>query len=189
LTRQINTRCVAERYIATRTSIVLKKETGAHSEYGFVCNKGNVKYDRYSGPVAKKEESLTMDMERPGKALILLIELDEDTRCDLRSALVKRGYSVVGVENEEEALVVTVQGGAIPDLIIVQMNATVDQILETGRRIKRLSDLRPSVPIIVVPYTYVPAFKGTDVSAGDDGYICYGAEPNQMEELISRLLG
>ena len=130
-----------------------------------------------------------MGMERPGKAVILLIELDEDTRGDLRSALMKRGYSVVGVENEEEALVVTVQGGAKPDLIIVNMNASVDQILDTGRRIRRLSDLNSSVPIIVVPYTYGPAFEGTAVSAGDYDYISYGAEPNQLEQLISRLLG
>jgi PleD family two-component response regulator len=130
-----------------------------------------------------------MGIERPGKAVILLIELDEDARGDLRSALMKRGYSVVGVENEEEALVVTVQGGAKPDLIIVHMNASVDQILDTGRRIRRLSELRPSVPIIVVPYVFGPGFGGTAVSAGGSDYICYGAEPKQLEQLVSRLLG
>jgi DNA-binding response OmpR family regulator len=130
-----------------------------------------------------------MGMQRPGKAVILLIELDEDTRGDLRSALMKRGYSVVGVENEEEALVVTVQGGAKPDLVIVHMNAPVDQILDTGRRIRSLSEVSPSVPIIVVPYVIGQEFGNIAVSAGEYDYICHVAEPNELEQLVSRLLG
>jgi CheY-like chemotaxis protein len=140
-------------------------------------------------PVAETEESLTMGMERPGKAVILLMEPDEDTRGALRSALMKWGYSVVGVENEEEALVVTVQGGAKPDLIIVHMNASVDQILETGRHIRRLSELGPSVPIIVLPYITGPEVGGTAVAAGEYDYICHSAKLDQLEQLVSRLLG
>jgi PleD family two-component response regulator len=184
------THFVIERQIAAQgLAIDLKKGTGAYSKCGFVCSKRKCKVSKVLRPVAETEESLTMGMERPGKAVILLIELDEDTRGDLRSALMKRGYSVVGVENEEEALVVTVQGRAKPDLLILQMNASVDQILDTGRRIRRLSDLSPSVPIIVVPYNFGPAFEGTAVPAGEYDYICYVADPTQLEQLVSRLLG
>jgi CheY-like chemotaxis protein len=129
-----------------------------------------------------------MTMDRPDKAVILLIELDEDKRGDFRFALMNQGYSVVGVENEEEALIVTVQGGARPDLIIVKLNAPVDQILDIGRRIRRLSGLDPSVPIIVVPYDCGPALVGTAESASENDHICYGVEPNQLEQLVVRLL-
>lgn len=134
-------------------------------------------------------EAHVMGMERPGKAVILLVAVDEESRDELRTALMKQGYSAVGVENEEEALVVTVQGGARPDLIIVSSNGSPDQLLDTGRRIRKLSELTPSVPIIVVPRTFDGAFGGTDVSASEYDYICYGSEPNQLEQLIGRLLG
>jgi CheY-like chemotaxis protein len=130
-----------------------------------------------------------MGNEPAGKALILLIENDKDTQGYLRSTLRKLGYGVLAVDSDTEALVLTLREGAKPDLIIINMNASVDEILEAGRCVRELSDLSPSVPIIVIPFAFDPALEGTDVPAGDCVHICYWARPDQLGHLVGRLLG
>jgi CheY-like chemotaxis protein len=132
---------------------------------------------------------LNMGIERAGNALILLIENDKDTQGYLRSTLGKLGYGVLAVESDKEALVLTLREGAKPDLIIIDMNATADQILEAGRNVRAFSDLSPSVPIIVIPFAFDPALEGTDVPAGENIHICYWAKPDQLGYLVGRLLG
>jgi DNA-binding response OmpR family regulator len=135
----------------------------------------------------KKIGGSVMGRERPGKATILLIEVDEDTRRGLRESFTRNGYSVVSVESEDEALVVTVLGGARPDLIIINLDATIEKILETGKRIRERAGLDSSVPVVVIPYAFDPEREGTDVPAGENDFICYWADPDQLDNLIGRL--
>jgi DNA-binding response OmpR family regulator len=128
-----------------------------------------------------------MGRERPGKATILLIEVDEDIRRSLRASFTRDGYSVVSVESEDEALVVTVLGGARPDLIIINLDATTEEILETGKRIRERAELDNSVPVVVIPYAFDPEREGTDLPAGENDFICYWADPDQLDNLVSRL--
>jgi DNA-binding response OmpR family regulator len=130
-----------------------------------------------------------MGRERPGKATILLIEVDEDTRRSLRESFTRDGYSVVSVESEDEALVVTVQGGARPDLIIINLDGTTEVVLETGKRIRERAGLDNSVPVVVIPYAFDPDREGTDLPAGENDFICYWADPDQLDNLVGRLTG
>jgi hypothetical protein len=68
------------------------------------------------------------------------------------------------------------------------MNATADQILEVGRTVRELSDLSPSVPIILIPFAFDPALEGNDVPAGENIHVCYWAKPDQLGHLVARLL-
>jgi CheY-like chemotaxis protein len=136
----------------------------------------------------RESDKLNMGIERAGNALILLIENDKDTQGYLRSTLRKLGYGVLAVESDREALVLTLREGANPDLIVIDMNATADQILEVGRAVRELSDLSSSVPIIVIPFAFDPALEGTDVLAGENIHICYWAKPDQLGHLVGRLL-
>jgi DNA-binding response OmpR family regulator len=137
----------------------------------------------------KKIGGGVMGRECPGKATILLIEVDEDTRQSLRASFTRDGYSVVSVESEDEALVVTVQGGARPDLIIINLDATIEGILETGKRIRERAGLDNSVPVVVIPYAFDPEREGSDVPAGENDFICYWADPDQLDNLVGRLTG
>jgi DNA-binding NtrC family response regulator len=128
-----------------------------------------------------------MGRERPGKATILLIEGDEDTRRSLRASFTRDGYSVVSVESEDEALVVTVLGGARPDLILINLDATTEEILVTGKRIREQAGLDNSVPVVVIPYAFDPEREGTDVPSGENDFICYWADPDQLDNLVDRL--
>jgi CheY-like chemotaxis protein len=130
-----------------------------------------------------------MGTERLGKATILLIEVDEDTRRSMRESFTRLGYSVVSVECEDEALVLTMLGGARPDLIIINLDATTEEILETGRRIRERAGLDNSVPVVVIPYAFDPEREGTDVPAGENDFICYWADPDQLDSLVGRLIG
>jgi CheY-like chemotaxis protein len=135
-----------------------------------------------------ESSELNMGAQRASNALILLIENDKDTQGYLRSTLRKLGYGVLAVESNKEALVLALQEGAKPDLIIIDMNATADQILEAGRNVRKLSELSPSVPIIVIPFAFDPELEGTDVPAGDNIHVCYWAKPDQLGHLVGRLL-
>ena len=120
---------------------------------------------------------------------ILLVEEDDDTRLVLKHNLQAEGYRVVVALDEEDALE-RVEGGHVPaDLILLNLvGKSPAEALAAGRRIRERAKYDGHTPLVVLAEEYGPELEGTDVNAGDNDWVTYPEDHEQMKSLLSRLL-
>lgn len=120
---------------------------------------------------------------------ILLVEEDDDTRLILKHNLQAEGYRVVVALDEEDALE-RVEGGHVQaDLILLNLvGKSPAEALEAGRRIRERAKYDGHTPLVVLAEEYGPELEGTDVNAGDNDWVTYPEDHDQMRSLLSRLL-
>ncbi|MBW2237015.1 MAG: response regulator, partial [Deltaproteobacteria bacterium] len=122
-----------------------------------------------------------MSAARRGKAAqrrprILVVDDAEGIRSYLANLLELRGYNVDTAEDGSRALAL-LQGGAAPDLIILDLMMPGIDGLETLRRIRDLDD---AVPVVVLS---VVGRAATIVEAMEAGAADYLNKPFEEEEL------
>jgi DNA-binding response OmpR family regulator len=126
-------------------------------------------------------------MDNGHRAIIFLVEEDEDTRTLLKMNLERDGYRVLLALNEEDARDRVAGGRLTADLILVNLvGVQPDEALEAGRRIRRHAEL--AVPLVVMAEEYGADVEGTDVNAGGDDWITYPEDHDQLKNLLARLL-
>ncbi|NEP16004.1 MAG: hypothetical protein F6J97_03765 [Leptolyngbya sp. SIO4C1] len=120
--------------------------------------------------------------------LILLIEMDDETRPLLQYNLRNQGYKVITAINEEGALERVKDGRAYPNLILInQVSLSIEAYLAMGQRIRDQAGLSRQTPIVVVADRYGTDLEGQDIEVRDREFISYPEDAQQLFDLLHRL--
>jgi CheY-like chemotaxis protein len=116
---------------------------------------------------------------------ILLVEDFDDTRLIMKLWLMKKGYRVVEAENGEKGIILAEEQH--PDLIIMDMMMPGLNGLDATRRIREDQSLQRT-PIVAVSAYGADEYRAKAIAAGCDEYVSTPFEPDELGELIKRLL-
>ena len=121
---------------------------------------------------------------------IFLIEEDDDTRAVLKQSLIRYGYRLSVATDEEDAFDRISNGVVSADLVLINVvGKTVEDTLQTGRRIREHGKFDGNTPLVVMAEKYGKDVEGTDENVGGDDWIFYlGEEPEQLQNLLRRLM-
>ena len=121
-------------------------------------------------------------------ATILLIEEDDDARPIIRHNLRRAGYDVLVAVDEASARDWLEAGRARADLILVNLvGKTTEEAFAAASRVKQLTVLDGSTPVVVIAEKYGDGLEGTDVREGEGEWVTYMEDSTQLHELIARL--
>ena len=124
-------------------------------------------------------------MKHSSGATILIVDDFEDTRLMMKLWLEKKGYRVVAAADGMEA--VTLAQRESPDLIIMDLEMPKLNGLDATRRIREQEKMK-NVPIIAVSAYGAEEFRGAALEAGCDEYISTPFVPDELAEVLNRLL-
>ena len=128
-----------------------------------------------------------MTEELKTQPTIFLLEADDDTRPVLKSNLQRYGYRIIVALDEEDAME-RVSGGLLADLILVDtVGVSPEDALSTGRRIRTRAKHNDHTPIVVMAEKYGTDVEGTDVRVGENEWITFLEDPDQLKNLLARL--
>lgn len=128
-----------------------------------------------------------MTEELKDQRTIFLLEPDDDTRAALRSNLQRYGYRIIIALDEEDALE-RVSGGLRADLILVDtVGVSLEEALGTGRRIRTHAERNGHTPLVVMAEKYGADVEGTNVRVGENDWVTYLEDPDQLKNLLARL--
>jgi CheY-like chemotaxis protein len=116
---------------------------------------------------------------------ILLVEDFDDTRLMMKLWLLKKGYRVIEAENGEQAIEIAQRHH--PDLIIMDMMMPGVGGLDATRQIREDQALR-EIPIVAVSAYGANEYRARALAAGCTEYVSTPFEPDELSELIERLL-
>ncbi len=117
---------------------------------------------------------------------VLVVEDFEDNRFMMKRLLEMSGYRVIEAVNGQEA--VDLAGSESPDVILMDLSLPVLDGLTATRRIRRNTALR-KVPIVAVSAHDTADFQADALAAGCDEYVTKPIDFDQLEHLLSRLVG
>ena len=130
-----------------------------------------------------------MNEERRAQPIILLIEEDDETRYILRRNLQKDGYRLLLAVDEADALDRLSDGQARADLILINLvGKTPAEVLQTGQRIRERGRYDNTTPLVVLAEKFGEDVEGTDVEVGDNDWITYPEDAEQLHKLLARLI-
>jgi CheY-like chemotaxis protein len=116
---------------------------------------------------------------------ILIVDDFDDTRLLLRTWLQKKGFHVVEAENGNRA--VAEAESVRPDLIIMDVEMPELDGLAATRKIRELNGFA-SVPIVAVSAYGADQYRDHALAAGCNEYISTPFEPDELEQLIRKLI-
>jgi len=116
---------------------------------------------------------------------ILLVDDFDDTRLMLKLWLMKNGYQVIEAERGEEAIALA--QSEHPDLIIMDMMMPGLNGLDATRRIREDQSLEQT-PIVAVSAYGADEYRAKAISAGCTEYVSTPFDPEQLGDLIKKLL-
>jgi DNA-binding response OmpR family regulator len=121
---------------------------------------------------------------------IFVVEEDDETRPLLRQNLQRYGYHVIVALDEEDAVERLDEGQVHPDLMLVNLvGRSPEDALLAGRRIRKHAKWDGHTPLIVMAEKYGADLEGTDAHVGENDWITYPEDAQQLQRLIGRLLG
>jgi DNA-binding response OmpR family regulator len=130
-----------------------------------------------------------MEEENRVQPTIFLIEEDDETRSLLRRNLHKDGYRLLLAVDEEDALDRLAGGQARADLILINLvGKTPGEVLHTGQRIREHGKYDSTTPLVVMAEKYGVDLEGRDVEVGDNDWITYPEDAEQLHRLLARLI-
>ncbi|MBW4606154.1 MAG: response regulator [Hassallia sp. WJT32-NPBG1] len=129
-----------------------------------------------------------MNEKENTRSAILLIEQDDETRPLLVRNLRNAGYQVIVALDEEGAIERTIGGCHRSDIILLnQVNLSIEEFLNMGRRIRQGAGLPSHTPIVVIAERYGADLEGKDVQVGESEYVSYPEDAQQLMNLLHRL--
>jgi DNA-binding response OmpR family regulator len=130
-----------------------------------------------------------MDEERRAQPIILLIEEDDETRAILRRNLQKDCYRLFLAIDETDALDRLSVGQVRADLILINLvGKTPAEVLQIGQRIREHGKYDSTTPLVVLAEKYGEDVEGTDVEVGNNNWITYPEDAEQLHRLLARLI-
>ena len=124
-------------------------------------------------------------MKQSARQTILLAEDFEDTRLMMKLWLTKKGYRVLEAESGEEAIALA--QSQRPALIIMDVMMPGLNGLDATRRIREDQSLEQT-PIVAVSAYGADEYRDRAISAGCTEYVSTPFDPEQLEDLIKKLL-
>ena len=119
---------------------------------------------------------------------IFVLDPDDDARPMLKHNLQTWGYQVVIALDEEDAIQRTQKGRDRFDLILIsQVGQTVDEWIAIGQQIRQNTVLDSRTPIIIMAERYGTDLEGKDIQVGDNEYVSYLEDGQQLKTILQRL--
>jgi DNA-binding response OmpR family regulator len=119
---------------------------------------------------------------------LFVLESDDQVRSLLQYNLQNWGYRVM-IAIDAADMMQRVQG--IParfDLILLNQNGQSIEALRTiGQQVRQSIDLNRTTPIIILAERYDEDLEGQDIQIGDNEYISYLEDGEQLKRLLQRL--
>jgi DNA-binding response OmpR family regulator len=130
-----------------------------------------------------------MNRQQEYQATIFLLEEDDETRVPLVCNLLRYGYRVITALDEEDALR-RVEGSHLPaDLVLVDLvGKSLDEALNVGRRVRTHAKYDGHTPLVVIAEKFGKDVEGTDVNVSGNDWIAYLEDPDQLKNLLARLI-
>ena len=117
---------------------------------------------------------------------IFLLENDNDTRPIFKKVLQDNGYNVLLAVDEEDALQRVNDGFVKSDLLMVNLlGKSEEEMLNFGNLLREKA--KPNIPLVVVAAKYDEELDGTIKKAGENAYIIYLGEGDELLDLLSNL--
>ena len=126
-----------------------------------------------------------VEQDRAGMT-VLVVEDFEDNRFMMRRLLEMSGYHVIEAVNGQEA--VETARRERPDLILMDLSLPLLDGLAATRRIREQDGLS-KVPIVAVSAHDTADFHADALAAGCNEYVTKPIDFDQLEGLLSRLVG
>jgi DNA-binding response OmpR family regulator len=123
------------------------------------------------------------------RPIIFLIEEDDDTRPLMKENLARLGYRVLLALDEEDAMQRVGGGQVDADLVLLNLvGKSADEVLEIGKRICKHARFDGQMPLVIMAEKYGDDVEGTNVNVSENNWITYLEEPDQLQNLLARLL-
>ena len=120
------------------------------------------------------------------KTKIFLIEEDNDARQLFREFLKSENYQISLAIDEEDALERAGNGFQKIALVLINLlGKSLEEILEAGRAICRAGKI--NAPLVVLARKYNADLEGTNLQLGENEYVTYLRDGEQLSELLSTL--
>lgn len=116
--------------------------------------------------------------------LVLVVEDDEETRDGIGALLTSDGYRVEAARSENDAVERALR--CCPDLILVSLAGSPDEVVAAAVRTRRRAEIDKTVPVVVF---CVPTIEeGAEIALGRNVYITRPDNFDQLRALLGRLL-
>jgi CheY-like chemotaxis protein len=115
---------------------------------------------------------------------ILVVEDVQETRDAIEELLKTDGYSVDPARDEADA--VKRIRWAPPDLILISLGGTSEEVLTTARRIRARAALKQDTPIVIFSLSIIP--EGTEQEIDGNIHVTVPDNFNQLRSLLTRVL-
>lgn len=118
-------------------------------------------------------------------ALILVVEDVDETRYGMEKLLKADGYRISLARDESEAIESAQQKS--PDLILVSLGGSPNEIIMAAERIREAADVGARVPVVIFSVDGID--EGQEVTIDQNVHLICPDNFNQLRGLMVRLLG
>jgi CheY-like chemotaxis protein len=125
-----------------------------------------------------------MDPKSARTSRILIVEGEQETRDAIEKLLLRDGYRVDAARDEHDA-VERIQRNR-PDLILVSLQGTTNQLIGASQRIRHRGGLSLQIPVVIFSHAILP--EGVEPEFGGNIHVIDPDSFNQLRGLIMRLL-
>ena len=125
-----------------------------------------------------------MPVEDESRPVILLVEDIEETRYLLEKMLRKDGYCVDLARDEEDAI--RRARSQSPDLILMSLNAELEQLVATAQRIRDHANLTTEVAVVIFCVSTIP--ESAEWEIHDNIYATRPDNFDQLRHFLHQLL-
>src|ERR1044072_5275443 len=125
-----------------------------------------------------------MDKANGANPIILVVEDVHETRDGIEKLLKADGYRISLARDESEAIENAQQKS--PDLILVSLAGSPNEIIITAKRIREAADQGPQVPVVIFCPEGID--EGEEAAIEQHGHITCPDNFNQLRDLLVRVL-
>lgn len=119
---------------------------------------------------------------------IFVLESDDDARPLLKHNLQTWGYQVIIALDAADAMQRTQDGREHFDVILLnQTGQSIDELMAIGWHIRHSTKLDSLAPIIIMAERYGIDLEGQDIQVGDNEYVIYLEDGQQLKVILQRL--
>ena len=115
---------------------------------------------------------------------ILVLEDVQETRDAIKGLLERDEYLVDQAGDEDDAAERSLANR--PDLILISLGGTTDEVLGVASRVREKSGLTENTPVVIFSITTIPA--GAEQEITENTYITAPDDFNQLRKLIASVL-
>ncbi len=135
-----------------------------------------------SNVIEQERVLITKEVDMP--ACILVVEDVHETRYGIETLLTADGYRIALARDERDAIESAQR--TRPDLILVSLAGSPQQVVLSARSIRQRADVGERVPVVVFSIEGID--EGEEVEIGENVHLTRPDNFNQLRRLIARLL-